>query len=88
MLILIVRGLPCNTTETGLNELFAGYGKVFGLKISQNFLTNQSRCVAIINMEGHEARAAINGLNGREFNGQTIYVSLEKPSKGGRRGHR
>lgn len=88
MLTLIVRGLPSNTTEIGLNELFAGYGKVFELKISQNFMTGQSRPVAIVNMEGHEARAAINGLNGREFNGQTIYVSTEKPSKGGRRGHR
>jgi hypothetical protein len=35
-------------------------------------------------MEGHEARAAIAGLDGRDFEGKTIYVALDKGPKGGR----
>jgi len=88
MLTLTVRGLPTTTTETGLNELFAQYGKVFRVKIPQDFMTGQARGFASIDMEGHEARAAIAGLNGREFNGQTLYVDLETARKMQRRGRR
>jgi hypothetical protein len=36
-------------------------------------------------MEGHEARAAIAGLNGKDFNGQPMKVNYESPKVGGRR---
>jgi RNA recognition motif-containing protein len=84
MLTLFVRGLPPSTTEASLNQLFGGYGKVFDLKLSRDLFTGQARGVATINMEGHEARAAIAGLDGRDFEGRTIYVSLDKPARGGR----
>jgi hypothetical protein len=32
-------------------------------------------------MEGHEARAAITALNGRDFQGKTIYVDVDKGPK-------
>jgi hypothetical protein len=36
-------------------------------------------------MEGHEARAAIAGLNGKDFNGQPLKVNFEAPKPGRRR---
>jgi len=78
MLTLIVRGLPNTATESGVHDLFATYGKVFDMKVNQDFFTGQIRGFVMINMEGHEARAAIAGLNGREFQGKTIYVDVDK----------
>ncbi len=84
MLTLFVRGLPPTTTEASLNELFGGYGKVFGLRLSRDLFTGQARGVATVDMEGHQARAAIAGLDGSDFEGRTIYVSLDKGPKAGR----
>jgi len=87
MLTLFVRGLPPTTTEAALNELFGGYGKVFGLKLSRDLFSGQARGFATVDMEGHEARAAIAGLDGYDFEGKTIYVALDKGPKV-RRGRR
>ncbi len=84
MLTLFVRGLPPTTTETSLGELFGGYGKVFGLKLSRDLFSGKARGIATIDMEGHEARLAISGLDGHDFEGNTIYVALDKGPKGGR----
>jgi RNA recognition motif-containing protein len=84
MLTLFVRGLPPTTTEATLNELFSGYGKVFGLKVSRDLFTGRARGIATVDMEGHEARAAIAGLDGHDFEGKTIYVALDKGPKNGR----
>lgn len=88
MLTLFVRGLPPSTTEASLTELFAGYGKVFDLKLSRDLFTGKARGTASVNMEGHEARAAIAGLDGADFEGKTIYVNLDKGPRGGNRGRR
>lgn len=84
MLTLFVRGLPPSTTEASLTELFGGYGKVFDLKLSRDLFTGKARGVATVSMEGHEARLAISGLDGHDFEGNTIYVALDKGTKSGR----
>ncbi|MDF9393296.1 MULTISPECIES: RNA recognition motif domain-containing protein [Methylococcus] len=84
MLTLFVHGLPPSTTDADLRELFGGYGKVFDLKVSRDLFTGQARGVATVDMEGHEARAAISGLDGQDFEGRTIYVALDKGRKTGR----
>lgn len=84
MLTLFVRGLPPTTTEASLNELFGSYGKVFGMKVSRDLFSGHARGIATVNMEGHEARAAIAGLDGRDFEGKTIYVALDKGPRNGR----
>jgi RNA recognition motif-containing protein len=85
MLTLFVRGLPPTTTEASLYALFGGYGKVFDLKLSRDLFTGQARGIATVNMEGHEARAAITGLDGHDFEGGTIHVALDKGPRGGRK---
>ena len=88
MLTLFVRGLPPSTTEASLTELFGGYGKVFDLKLSRDLFTSKARGIATVNMEGHEARSAISGLDGSDFLGSTIYVALDKGTRSGGRGRR
>jgi RNA recognition motif-containing protein len=82
---LFVRGLPQTTTEDSLNALFSRYGKVFSLNVSQDLFSGKARGFATVDMEGHQARAAIAGLDGHDFEGNTIYVAFDKASKEARR---
>lgn len=84
MLTLFVRGLPPNTTEASLTALFSNYGRVHSMKLNRDLFTGKVRGTALINMEGHEARAAIAGLDGTEFEGNSIYVNLDKGTSGPR----
>ncbi len=87
MITLFVRGLPRATTEENLTEAFAQYGRVRGIKVVRDIFSGECKGFATLEMEGHEARAAIDGLDGKEFLGKSIYVGRDMPKnkRGGRR---
>ncbi len=76
---LFVGNLPSTTTEKDLQELFAEFGKVRSSKLVKDLFSGQCKGFAFIEMEGHEARAAIAGLNGKTFNGNPLKVNFEVP---------
>lgn len=82
---LFIGSLPATTTEKELEALFSEFGTVRSLKLVTDVFSGQCKGFGFIEMEGHEARAAIAGLNGKEFNGKPIKVNFESP-KVGRRG--
>ena len=82
---LFVGNLAPSTSEKDVQDLFAEFGKVRSLKLVTDVFSGQCKGFGFIEMEGHEARAAIAGLNGKEFNGKSIKVNFETP-KAGRRG--
>jgi RNA recognition motif-containing protein len=69
VITLFVRGLPGATTEESLTELFSTYGTVRSLKLTRDLFTGECKGFAVIGMEGHEARAAIAGLDGKSLEG-------------------
>ena len=85
MLTLNVRGLPRSMTEKALTELFEAFGKVRGLKMAKDLFSGECKGFAELQMEGHEARAAIAGLNGTTQGGAMIRVDLAGPERGRRR---
>ncbi len=86
MITLFIRGLPKSMTEEGLEALFSEYGSVRSLKISKDLFSGECRGFANIDMEGHEARAAIAALDGKALDGSMIQVAQDRPGK--RRGSR
>ena len=82
---IFVGNLSPNTTESEVQELFAQFGTVRSLKLAADVFTGKCKGFGFIEMEGHEARAAIAGLNGAEFGGKLLKVNFESPAKGGRR---
>lgn len=82
---LFVGNLPSSTTDKELHELFSQYGTVRSLKLATDVFTSKCKGFGFIEMEGHEARAAIAGLNGKDFSGKPLKVNFESPKKFRRR---
>ena len=82
---LFIGNLAASTSEKDVQTLFSEFGTVRSLKLVTDVFSGQCKGFGFIEMEGHEARAAIAGLNGRDFNGKPIKVNFETP-KPGRRG--
>ncbi len=74
---LFVGSLPADTTEASLNELFSKYGTVRSLKLTRDIFSGKCKGFGFIEMEGHEARAAIAGLNGKSYQGKVLNVKFE-----------
>ncbi len=82
---LFIGNLPTSTNEKDLQSLFSQFGTVRSMNLITDIFSGQCKGFAFIEMEGHEARAAIAGLDGNDFNGKPIKVNFESP-KAGRRG--
>lgn len=64
------------TSETGLRELFAAYGEVASVNIVKDKYTGQAKGFGFVQMEVDDhADAAIEALNGKEFEGRNLRVS-------------
>ena len=88
MLTLNVRGLARSMTEDNLRQLFAPYGRVFELRFPRDLFSGESRGFAELKMEGHEARSAIEALNGSLQDGATIRVAIHDMKRTHRRSRR
>lgn len=73
---LFVGGLPFSTTEDELKEAFAQFGNVTYTKIITDRETNRSRGFGFVEFDSDdEGKAAIDGMDNKEFGGRTIHVS-------------
>lgn len=84
---LFVGNLPGTVTDTQVHDLFAQFGTVRSLTLATDVFTHKCKGFGFVEMEGHEARAAIAGLDGKDFNGKPLKVKFEMP-KGKRSGRR
>lgn len=77
---LFVGKLSFDTTNDSLQALFAQYGKVVSAQVIMDRDTNRSKGFGFVEMEDQAAaQAAINALDGKEFESRTIAVSVAKP---------
>lgn len=80
---MFVNNLPADASEEAVRELFAAYGTVRSIHVVTDVFTRKCRGFGFVEMEGHEARAAIAGLDGKTFGGKPLRVRFEEP-RGGR----
>ena len=90
---IYVGGLPFKTTEEELITLFTAHGAVSSAKLITDKFTNQSRGFGFVEMaDDGQATAAIEKLNGADFDGRKLTVNEARPmeprSGGGRDGAR
>lgn len=79
MLTIFVGNLAPDTREAELRELFAQHGTVRSLRMVADVFTGTCRGIGFVEMEGHEARAAMAALNGKMFKGRPLKVNQERP---------
>ena len=89
MLKLFVGNLPPETRESDIRSLFGEYGTVRSVDLAQDIFTGKSKGFCFVEMEGHEARAAVAALDGKSIEGAGgfLRVRLDQPRgrKPGRR---
>ena len=86
---LYVGNLSFNTTELDLRQLLGGSGTVTDAKLVMDRDTGRPRGFGFVEMSTDaEAAAAINNLNGREFQGRALTVNEAQERSGGGGGGR
>lgn len=87
---LYVGNLSYSTTQEALESAFSEFGRVDEVAIVMDRETGRPRGFAFVSMNNdQEARAAIDGVNGREIDGRTVTVNEARPKaerSGGRGG--
>ena len=81
MKTLYIRNLPPDATDDEVNDLFSQHGKVFSLKLARDVFKGTCRGFGQVNMEGHEARAAIAALDGKPMRGNSLRVEESRPRR-------
>ncbi len=77
---LYVGNLSYSTTQEGLESAFSDHGRVEEVAIVMDRETGRPRGFAFVTMnDDQEARAAIEGVNGREIDGRTVTVNEARP---------
>ncbi len=82
---MFVGNLPNTATEESVANLFAEYGTVRSLNLATDVFSGKCKGFGFVEMEGHEARAAVAGLDGKSFGDKFIKVKFEIPRAKGRR---
>ncbi|MCA9867806.1 MAG: RNA-binding protein [Anaerolineales bacterium] len=89
---MYVGNLSFQATEDQVRGLFAEFGNIESLAMINDRDTGRFRGFAFVEMEDSAANAAINALNGKEFDGRELTVNEARPreerSGGGGGGYR
>jgi len=84
---LFVGGLPYSVDSQKLNEMFAVYGQVVSANVIMDKYTNQSKGFGFVEMsDDADAQKAIQALDGTDYEGRRLGVSVAKPREDKPRG--
>lgn len=75
-----VGNLPWRATEDDLASLFEEFGRIRDVRVIQDPSTGRSRGYGFVELDGSgQVQKAVVALNGREFQGRPLMVSLARP---------
>jgi len=74
---IFVGNLPDSATESIVTGLFSEFGTVRSIHLVQDIFSGKCKGFGFIEMEGHEARAAIAGCDGKMLEGKPLKVKFE-----------
>jgi RNA recognition motif-containing protein len=82
---LYVGNLSFNSTEDDIRTQFATFGEVISVNLITDRETGRLRGFGFVEMDEEGARAAIQGMDGKDFGGRNLKVNEaeDKPRGGG-----
>lgn len=84
---IYVGNLSYEITEEDLKEAFKAYGEVDSIRLIKDKFTDRSKGFGFVEMpDKAQAKAAIEGLNEKDFKGRNIKVNEARPRSDNRRG--
>ena len=84
---IYVGNLPFEIDDTELERTFTAYGEVSSARVIQDRESGRSRGFGFVEMSDNgQAEAAIQALNGKDFNGRPLTVNEAKPREDRRGG--
>ncbi len=85
---MFVGNLPPDATEDSVRALFSEFGTIRSIHLVADVFSGKCRGFGFVEMEGHEARAAIAGLDGKQYGEKPLKVRFEDPRAAGKRRRR
>lgn len=77
---IFIAGLSYSITDADLNDLFGEYGEIASAKVIMDRETGRSKGYGFVEMNDEASgQKAIDELNGAEYDGRTISVSVARP---------
>ncbi|MFA6701983.1 MAG: RNA-binding protein [Dysgonamonadaceae bacterium] len=80
---IFVAGLSYQISDADLKELFDEYGEVSSAKIITDRESRRSKGYGFVEMADEDGQRAIDELNGAEYDGRTLSVSVARPREEG-----
>jgi RNA recognition motif-containing protein len=81
---MLVSNLPSDASEDSLTRLFSEFGTVRSVYVASDVFTGKCRGFGSVEMEGHEARAAVAGLDGKMCEGKLLKVRFDDGRRKGK----
>ena len=85
---LFIGNLFADVFEESVRSLFSEYGTVHSIHLNMDIFTGKCRGYGTVAMEGHEARAVIAELDGKNLGERPLKVRFEDARKAAGRGKR
>ena len=77
---IFVGNLPYETSEADVQDSFAPFGQIDEVRLITDRYSGRSKGFAFVDMpNGDEAKAAIEGLNGKDMQGRPLTVNEARP---------
>lgn len=82
---LYVGNLSFNSTEDDIRTQFSSFGEVISVNLITDRETGRLRGFGFVEMDEEGAKAAVQGMDGKDFGGRTLKVNeaQDKPRSGG-----
>ena len=81
---MYVGNLPDNASEESVSKLFSEFGTVRSIRVNTDIFSGKCRGFGFIEMEGHEARAAIEMLDGNDLEEKSLRVHFDDTRRSAR----
>ena len=73
---MFIGNLPTDASEQSVRDMFSAFGTVRSISVAHDIFTGKCKGFGLVEMEGHEARAAQAALDGNMVEGSDRFLRV------------